>query len=181
MQLQGWQPQLAQEGHEHGQDFGVNDRAGFTDGFHIELIKLTKTSGLGAFIAEHRADTVKLHEAWLLIQLVLDVGPADASGGLRAQRELFAPLIFEGVHLLLDDVGGLTDGAREQVGRLEDRRFDLRIAIALKDLARHALDKLPLLDLAGEDIFDPSDCSDLHRYTLSWWHVRLDSGIGRGL
>ena len=61
--------------------------------------------------------------------------PAVASG--RSVR-LSAVAIVEGVHLLLDDVGHLADGALEQLGALEQRHADLAIAVGAEHAPQHA-------------------------------------------
>ena len=53
--------------------------------------------------------------------------PAVPSGRSVRERPV---AVVEGVHLLRDDVGRLADAAREQLGRLEDRRADLAVAEA---------------------------------------------------
>src|SRR4029453_12125680 len=59
---------------------------------------------------------------------VLDQGPDDPGGQLRAQGAGAAALVGEAVHLLLDDVGGLPDPAGEHGRVLEDGRLDRLVA-----------------------------------------------------
>src|SRR5690606_37027078 len=61
----------------------------------------------------------------------------------RAQGKTLAVPIIEGVHLLLDDVRYLADGAAEQFGVFEERQADLEIAERFHHLAYDLFDVPP--------------------------------------
>src|SRR3546814_1154338 len=58
-----------------------------------------------------------------------DVGARDAGGEFGPERDRIAAAILERVHLLRDDIGGLTERAREHGRRLEHRDFEALEAI----------------------------------------------------
>jgi hypothetical protein len=66
---------------------------------------------------------------------VLGVGAAHAGRALGPKGERAASLVLEGEHLLLDDVRGLADSARENLGVLEDRRLEVAVARAPEQVA----------------------------------------------
>jgi hypothetical protein len=61
-------------------------------------------------------------------------------------------LVGEAEHLLLDDVGGLTDPAREQLGVFECGRLDPPVAGTLEYLGGSGKDPRPLGPAGGQDV-----------------------------
>ena len=113
-------------------DLGVDGRPRVADRLDVELPELAVAAGLRAVVAEHRAGLGQLDRLRPGLHPVLDVGADDAGRRLRAQRPglgLLGPR-GEPEELLLDDVGDLADPALEDVGQLEQRRFDAPVAIA---------------------------------------------------
>ena len=89
-----------------------------------DLMKLALTAGLGPFVAEHRPAIPKLLSP-LTEEAMLNGGSNHRRRSFRTQRAGAITTVLKAVHLLADDVGGLTDAAREQFGDLEQRRADL--------------------------------------------------------
>ena len=155
---------------------GIHGRARRADRLHVNLVELAEAAGLGPLVAEHGPDEVELHQAALGTQAVLDVGPHEGGGGLRPERQAFAPPILEGVHLLFDDVGALPDPADEEFGALEGRGADLGIAVAVQHVAGDDLQRLPLPRLFGEDIRctpDALDHVDIPSFRISDLRFRI--------
>ena len=96
-----------------------------------------RTGGSGPVCGRSRRKKLDRYQSFTgcgqLVHAVLEVGAAHRRGALGAQRERLAAAVVEGVHLLLHDVGGLPHAAREQLGGLERRRLDPRVAGALED------------------------------------------------
>ena len=71
--------------HQHKNYFGVGLRFVFAEKFDINLIKLTETSFLRSFTAEHRTNREKL--GYLLVggHIVFNIGTDDGGGGFRPQ------------------------------------------------------------------------------------------------
>ncbi len=101
--------------------------------------ELAEAALLRPLVAEHRTAREKLKRQ-VLREPVGEHGTDDAGGIFRPQRDLLAAAVGEGVHFLGDDVGRLADGPREHLGKLEDRRRDLLIPVALGDAARRVND-----------------------------------------
>jgi len=59
-----------------------------------------------------------------LLPALAQIGAADAGGELGPKGDRFAAAILERIHLLGDDVGGLTDGPGEDRGLLDRRHLD---------------------------------------------------------
>ena len=153
--------------HEHHDEFGVDRRVHRAEDFGVYLVELPQAARLGTFVAEHGADAEELGDAGSVVEAVLDVGAADRGGRLGAQRDGVAPLVFEGVHLLGDDVGFLADAAREEFGALEHGHSYLPVAVARKNLPREPLGAMPPQGFFGQDVFHAAhrrEPGPRHRY-----------------
>ena len=110
-----------QQRREQRDELGVDGGIVGADRLRPDLPELPVAPGLRALVAEEARQVPELHRLGQLVHAVLDVGAADRRGALRPQRERAPAAVLERVHLLLDDVGGLADAAREQLGPLERR------------------------------------------------------------
>ncbi len=139
---------LCQQQDQLGVEAGVvrADRLG------AHLRELPEAPGLGRLVAEERPPVPELHRLRELVHAVLDVGAADAGGALGPQRQRPPGLVLEGEHLLLHDVGGLPDAAREQVGVLEDRRVERLVARPPEHLCDQPLQAQAAARVAREDV-----------------------------
>ena len=96
------------------------------------LVELAVAALLRPLVAVHRAAVPEALRA-VVEQAVLDRGAHAGGGAFRAQRELLVvQLVAPGIHLLLDDVGRLADGAAEQRRVLDQRHADGAVAPALQ-------------------------------------------------
>ena len=139
--------------HEHHDEFGVDRRVHGAEDLRVYLVELAQAARLGTLVAEHGADAEELRDARAVVEAVLHVGSADRGGRLGAQRDGIAPLVFEGVHLLGDDVGLLADSAREEFGALEGGHSYLPVAVARENLPRQLFGSLPPRRFFGQDVF----------------------------
>ena len=114
--------------HRELQHLEVDRRVRVADGLDAELVELAVASGLRAVVPEHRAEVVEPHRQRLVVQPVLQVRAADGGRPLGPERDLLPAPVLEAVHLLLDDVRLLADGAGEERRVLEDGRVDALIA-----------------------------------------------------
>ena len=128
------QAQLGQDAGAERDHLDVGERLGSTQDLDVDLMELAQPPLLRPLVAEHRAAREQ-PDRQLLAERAGDEGARDAGGVLRAQRQALAASILERVHLLGDDVRGLAERAREHLGELEDRRRDLVVAVARRDLA----------------------------------------------
>ncbi len=127
-----------------GQDdqLGVQRRVLRADRLGADLGELAVAALLGPLVAVEGARVPELdRQVAELVQVGLQRGADDRGGALGAQRELVAALGGEVVHLLADDVGGLTDTAREELDVLEDRRLDVAVAGAAQRGAEPLADR----------------------------------------
>jgi hypothetical protein len=85
------------------------------------LVELPVAPGLRLFVAEDRADGIQLDRLGQHLHPIFDVSAHHPGGELRAQGDLIPAPVFEGVHLLLDDIGGVAHAPVEQLGEFKDR------------------------------------------------------------
>ena len=126
-------PEGLQQLGEQQNQLGVGLRRGRPDHLSADLPELPVAPALRGLGPEVARQVPELHRLRELVHPVLQVGPADRRGDLRPQRQRPAAPVVEGVHLLLDDVGRLADGADEQLGGLERRRLDPSVAGRAED------------------------------------------------
>ena len=138
-------------------DLGVGDgRLGavFLD---AELVELSESARLRFFVAVAGDKVARLDGQPLVVERVLQHGARRAGSALGAQGDAFAALGVEGVHFFLNDVGGLTDAAREQLGVLKHRRADLAEAVGAALLAHDIFNELPAVALLGQHVLGSLD------------------------
>ena len=126
---------------------GVDGRVLAADRLDVELPELAEAALLRLGVAEHRRHHPGLDRLRLALQAVLDIGATNLGSGFGTKRERALAAIFEGVHLLGDDVGGLARAAREQLGLLEGRGDDAPVAVGVAKslgLVQHPLPARPL-------------------------------------
>ena len=114
--------------HRQLQHLQVDRRIRVADGLDTELVELAEASGLRAVVPEHGAEVVEPHRQRLVVQPVFQVRAADCGCPLRTECDLLPAAVFKAVHLLLDDVRLLADGAGEERRVLEDGRVDAGVA-----------------------------------------------------
>jgi len=115
-------------------------------------VELAEAARLGALVAEGGPDAEHLDRLGAGVHAVLEVGADHTGGELWAQGEFGAALVLEGVHLLLDDVGALTDAADEEGGLLEEGDVEALEAVTAADVGGGAADELPVGLVLGQDV-----------------------------
>ncbi len=153
---------------EHVDHLGVAPWPRIAEDLGAELVKLPVPSALGTLRAKHRPRVPPARHRLTGLHPVLDVGARGSRGPLRAKGQSFV-VVFEGVHLLFDHLGRLTDGPHEERGRFHVGRSHLAEAIQVQRARIHLLHALPASDLVGEHIVHPFDGS------------KRGHGAGRGL
>ena len=106
---------------------------------HPELVVLPVAARLRAFVPEHGAVVVELHRLGQSVHAVLDVSSGHGRGAFRTKGHAPAAQVFEGVHLLADDVRGLPHAPGEKTGLLEGGRVDAAVAVPAEDLLRRTI------------------------------------------
>ena len=88
----------------------------------------------------------------LVEQAVLQKGAGHARRALGAQGDGALSVVLEGIHLLLDHVGGLAHGAVEQLGVLEHGSADLAEPEIARDLGQRIFQIPDPVALVRQDI-----------------------------
>src|SRR5438067_1220651 len=101
---------------------------------------LPKAPLLRPLVPEHRGVVVELDRKPLVPQVMRDDRAHHGGRPLGPQGERVIASVHERVHLLVHDVGGLTDAALEQVGVFEHRRDRAAVAGALEDVCTKLLE-----------------------------------------
>ena len=122
IEFQAWtrKTQPLPDPRRHDDDLGIHIGAGETDGFQVDLVELTVARLLGALVTKHRAGTPQFLLP-VVKQAVTEAGPNHAGGCLRTKGHAVTASVREGVHFLLDDIGGFADGPAEQFGAFHER------------------------------------------------------------
>jgi hypothetical protein len=90
---------------------------------------------------------------------VLEIGATDRGRALRPERQLIVTTVEERVHLFLDDVGALTDGADEDRRAFEDWGIDTAIVEPACDFTSGVPDPIPIRLIVGEDVRGAARCA----------------------
>ena len=125
-------------------DLGVYGRVAVADGLGPELVQLPVAACLGPVVPIHGADVVEPDRLGPVVHPVLEVGAADRGRALGTQGQEVAAPVLEGVGLLLDYVGGLSDTPDEQPSVLEGRRVDPVVSEGIGGARCRALDEPPI-------------------------------------
>ena len=126
-----------------------------------QLVEFPESSCLGLLIPEAGEDVICADGKGACQNAVLYEGADDARGSFRTQGDGSSALVLHRVHLLADDVGGVTDSALEQLGVLKGGSPRLLIAEALAHAAQNALHILPSGDVGRQNVCGPARGSDL--------------------
>ena len=151
-------PQPRRDDDQLGVDLGV----AVTQRLDVQLMELSVAALLRPLVAKHRA---RAPELLLLIvqQSVAQTCPDDARRRLGPHRDLIAVAILKGIHLLLDDIGRLTDRAAEELGPFEHRKPNLTVAVTIEELRSAGLDTLPVGCVRRQDVVHaPHGLDDFH-------------------
>ena len=152
VQFERLYPEPLVDGVQQRDDLDVRRRRRTAEKFDAELVMLAKSARLRSLIAEDRGDVVHLGGLSVGVERVLDESPRDAGGALGLQCHRPAALVVKGVHLLVDDVGGVADSACEQLGVFEDGGAYLADAILCGDASDHAFDVVPFVGFGRGDV-----------------------------
>src|SRR5437667_414088 len=167
MQFHVGDAELLPQTGEHDDLLGIDIRPGETHSLDVDLMELPISSLLWPLITEHWAAGPNFLGP-LVEQTMLDCRTYDAGSRFRAQCEAVAVAVGEGVHLLLDDVGDLADGAAEQLSRLDHGQAHIPIAVAGEQTGDCAIEKNPKFRLLRQDIVHPADGLNILVHDASW-------------
>src|SRR5690606_19719747 len=121
-------------------DLCVQQRVLLANRLTVELVELAETSRLGAIVAKGVDKRKEPHRLGTRMHPMLNVGADNRRGALGTQRQVVATLILEGVHFLLDDVGGCAHAPGKKPRVFERGSSYLSIAEALSVLPRGLFD-----------------------------------------
>ena len=151
-----------------GDHFGIGNGLGGTVALHTELVELAEAAALGLLVPEAIKDIADLEGQGIAQEPIFDGGAADAGGAFRAQGDGAVALIGKGIHLLIDNIGGIAYPTLEQLGVLEGRGTDLAVAVQCGGGEQGTLDILPAGGFGGEKIIGAAGAGgeDGHRVDL---------------
>jgi hypothetical protein len=132
-----------------GNHLGIGQRFGGADQLQADLVELAGAAFLWALVSEHRSGIEHLL-GQRLGEAVGNQGTADAGSAFRAQGQAFTAAIGKAVHLLGDDVRGLSQGAGEDGGLLKDRCCPLVESVKAGGAARGLDDVAVTAMIPGE-------------------------------
>ena len=158
--------------HQEIDDLGVAARSLVPENLGSELVELPVAPTLRALRTEHGPRVPPPRQRFFGPHVVLDERPRGARRPLGPQRERFT-VVIDRVHLLLDDVGRLPDGADEERRRLDAGRADLPEAVQAHRAREEALDAVPATDVVGQHVVHAFDGAERG-------HGRGDMGDGEG-
>ena len=156
--------QLTEEPDQHRQQLGVPPGPRVADQLGADLVELAVASLLRPLVAKVGADIEQALRQRPVVQSLLDEGAHHRRGGLGAQGQAAALLVVEGVHLLADDVGGLSHPAHEELRVLEQRRPDLAVAVVREDPPGDRLDGAPEGGVLGQQVTGALDTLQTARH-----------------
>ena len=151
-----------------GDHFGIGDGPGGAVALHTELVELAEAAALGLLVPEAINDIADLEGQGIAQEPIFDGGAADAGGAFRAQGDGAVALIGKGIHLLIDNIGGIAYPTLEQLGVLEGGGTDLAVAVQCGGGEQSTLDILPAGGFGGEKIIGAAGAGgeDGHRVDL---------------
>ena len=135
-------------------DLRVRGRCGRAEELHPELVEFPEPPRLRPLVAETGRDIVQLDGQRAAGQ-ILHEAARHSRRAFRLQGDAAPALVFKGVHLFVDDVGGVADAAQKDLRVRERGRADLLEAIRLRDRARGLFQILPLPALRRENVLCP--------------------------
>ena len=158
LQLNGvGQAQLAPQAGTEQNVLGVHVRAGDPKRLHADLVKLALAALLRPLVAKHRAGVPQ--SLGYVQQALLDGCPHATGRALGTQGQVLTVAVVEAVHLPLDDIGDLADGAAEQLGFLDQGQANLAIAVTGQQPTHSLLQSPPVWGLLRQDVVHPADSS----------------------
>ena len=163
----------------HVDDFCVEKRVRFSDGFAPELMEFPEPACLRPFVAEMRGKIVELDRLGQILKAVLQISPANGGSTFGFQRDAVASAVVEGIHFLFHDIGALADAAREKTGVFKRRGFDALVAVKLTDISRFLFDITPVSLFFRQDILSAAGCvvqcrSPLYNLKVRIHHLVMD-------
>ena len=131
--------------------FQVRLRTGESEAFDAKLMRLPITSLLRPLVAKDRSDVIEPQRTRRK-EMVFERRPDDRRGPLGTQRERASAAIGKRIHLFFDDVGLFADAAHEELGRLEERRANLPVAVARRKRMDARFERVPASGLRRIEI-----------------------------
>ncbi len=113
------QPQVYIKLPSYIDDLGIEGGVAVSQGLDTELVMLSVSSCLGTLVPEDSCHIVEPHWLGKGVHPMLHVGAADRRSPFRAQGQLIPTPVLKRVHLLLYNVGLLTDAACEKASVLK--------------------------------------------------------------
>ena len=126
---------------------------GRSEQLYSELIKLAVSARLRLLVAEAVDYVVEPQRHCAAVETVFDDRARNRCSALGTKRYA-APLlsVVKGVHLLLNNVGGVAYAALKQLGILDGRKAYLAEAVKSSRLARDRLNVLPFFGVTGKNV-----------------------------
>ena len=161
--MQPLDTQLPPQPRRHHNQLGIHIRAVHAETLHADLVKLAIAAFLRALMAKHRA-LVPQPLDLIVQQTVFNTGPHAAGGAFWPHAQALAIAVFEGIHLLLDDIGHFADGALEQLGFFHNGQPDFLVGVSLQHASRAIFQVLPINGVRRQDVVHAADGLDMFRH-----------------
>jgi len=138
---------------EKNLDIGLR-RSGANE-LDADLGKLSVSTALHLFVAEHGPEIA--HTQWHrpLAESVFNVGAGDPCRSLRPEGQRSALAVGKRVHLLADNIRVLSNRTYEQLGRLQQRQPNLLVAEAAENAICDCLDLDPQPGFRRQNVAGP--------------------------
>jgi hypothetical protein len=160
------------------------------NGLATELVVLTESTSLWAFVSEHRSHVEHPHRLRTVVQSVFDVRPANRSCAFGTKRYSIAAVIFERVHLFLNDVSLVANATLEEVCIFKRRSVDPVVAELVRYFASDLVNVTPVRLVFREYVGGASWAFEVHANdcllnegastVLCWRHIHVlfDVAVG---
>jgi hypothetical protein len=106
---------------------------------------LAHTAFLGSFIPKDGASIVEPYWLRLVVHSMLNICPANRRCTLGPQGDSVTTAVFEGIHLLLHNIGTFADTAKEQLSLLKYRSIDALVLEEPTDFSCLCLNDSPVI------------------------------------
>jgi len=143
------QPQIYIKLPGYVDDLGIEGGVVVSQGLDTKLVMLSVSSGLRTLIPKDSCHIVEPHRLGKGVHPVLHIGTADRRSPFGTEGQLIPTPILKRVHLLLYNIGLLTDAAHEKASVLKSGGVYALISIQFRDGNCLLRDVAPISLLSG--------------------------------
>ena len=156
LKLNAFDLELVKNLADHCDHFSICSGRSGTDKFRTELVEFTKTACLGFFITEAAGKIACFYRKSTVEKSVFDKSAHASCGTFRAKGDGTFTFIKEGVHFLLNNVGGIANASCKKFGVFEGGETDFLKAEKFGNLHGSFFNMLPFCALFRKNILGSS-------------------------